>query len=110
MAAGRSGRTAKTGRRGPRTPIGSDWATAPWGYVRFHSGRAWPPGCYGDRAAAVWLERVTTAWPPAADVFLYWNNDGHGCAPRDGAAFAGLARRRGLAVSRAPDPDSLRVG
>jgi uncharacterized protein YecE (DUF72 family) len=97
-------------RRGPRTPVDPGWATAPWGYVRFHGGSASPPGCYGEVSLARWLERIRAAWPADADVFLYWNNDHRGCAPRDAARFAVMARRAGLEVTRAPEPDTLRVG
>ena len=97
-------------RRGPRTPVEPDWATAPWGYVRFHGGSSLPPGCYGEVSLARWLERIRSTWPGEADVFLYWNNDHRGCAPRDAGLFASMARRTGLDVTRAPDPGSLRVG
>jgi uncharacterized protein YecE (DUF72 family) len=98
-------------RRGPLQPAERAWATAPWGYVRFHAGRARPRGCYGDIALARWLDRIRAAWPSdRADVFLYWNNDGHGCAPRDAARFAELARVAGVPASRAPDPGDLPVG
>jgi uncharacterized protein YecE (DUF72 family) len=97
-------------RRGPRTPVDPAWATAPWGYVRFHGGRSLPPGCYGERALAGWLERIQAAWRPESEVFLYWNNDGRGCAPRDAAAFAVLAARAGLDVTRAPEPRAMSVG
>lgn len=98
-------------RRGPRTPVDREWATAPWGYVRFHAGHASPRGCYGEVALGRWLERVRTAWlDDSAEVFLYWNNDHRGCAPRDAARFAELARREGLVPGRAPDPSTLPVG
>jgi uncharacterized protein YecE (DUF72 family) len=97
-------------RRGPRTPVGPDWATGPFGYVRFHAGNVHPPGCYGARALASWLERVTAGWRAGEDVFLYWNNDGHGCAPRDAALFGELARRAGLIVGRTPAPRAMPVG
>ena len=98
-------------RRGPRTPVDAAWATAPWGYARFHAGRSTPRGCYTERALALWLDRVRSAWPgDDTDVFLYWNNDHRGCAPRDAAAFAALARRAGSGVSRAPDPRTMPVG
>jgi uncharacterized protein YecE (DUF72 family) len=97
-------------RRGPRTPADPDWATAPWGYVRFHAGRASPPGCYGDDALATWLARIRAAWQPGTDAFLYWNNDGRGCAPRDAGRFAALAARAGLPVTRAPRADVTPVG
>ncbi len=96
-------------RRGPRTPVDPDWATAPWGYVRFHAGRATPRSCYGERSLATWLERIRVAWPGDADVFLYWNNDGNGCAPRDAARFASLARSAGLNVDGVPATSTHRV-
>jgi uncharacterized protein YecE (DUF72 family) len=98
-------------RRGPRTPVGDEWATAPWGYVRFHAGSARPKGCYGELALRRWLARIRQAWPdPEQDAFLYWNNDFRGCAPRDAGWFAQLAREAGLAATRAPDPDDMTVG
>jgi uncharacterized protein YecE (DUF72 family) len=98
-------------RRGPRTPVDPEWATADWGYVRFHNGTASPRGCYGEVALLRWLERVRSAWPdPSQDVYLYWNNDFRGCAPRDAAWFAELARRARLPVTRAPDAADLPVG
>jgi uncharacterized protein YecE (DUF72 family) len=98
-------------RRGPRTPVDPGWATAPWGYARFHSGSAAPRGCYGEQALRRWLDRLRSAWAdPTADVFLYWNNDPLGCAPRDAAWFAELARARGLDVTRAPNRHGLPVG
>ncbi len=98
-------------RRGPGTPTDPSWATASFGYIRFHAGRAMPPGCYGERALASWLDRVRAAWPASsADVFLYWNNDGRGCAPRDAALFAKLGALAGLPVSRAPEQDETPVG
>jgi uncharacterized protein YecE (DUF72 family) len=97
-------------RRGPRTPVDPAWATAPWGYTRFHAGNVLPPGCYGERSLDTWLGRVRAAWPDHADVFLYWNNDHRGCAPRDAGTFANLARRAGLGVTRAPDPGAMPVG
>jgi uncharacterized protein YecE (DUF72 family) len=98
-------------RRGPRTPTDGAWATAPYGYVRFHTGQASPRGCYGDVALRRWLERIRAAWPDdAADVFLYWNNDHRGCAPRNAARFAELAADSGPVVTRAPRPEELPVG
>jgi uncharacterized protein YecE (DUF72 family) len=97
-------------RRGPRTPVDPSWATAPWGYVRFHGGLASPRGCYGEVALEHWLERIRATWAPEQDVFLYWNNDRRGCAPRDAARLAAMARTAGIAVTRTPDPASLPVG
>jgi uncharacterized protein YecE (DUF72 family) len=98
-------------RRRPLNPTEPEWATAGWGYVRFHAGRGERPrGCYGERTLATWVDRIKAAWAAPGDVFLYWNNDFHGCAPRDAAAFARLADVAGLPVSRAPNPADLPVG
>jgi uncharacterized protein YecE (DUF72 family) len=85
-------------RRGPRTP---PWATAPWGYIRFHAGRAATPGCYGRTSLRGWAGRVADLWPGDADVYTYFNNDGHGCAIRNAATFASLAARHRRETSRA---------
>ncbi|HTK45854.1 MAG TPA: DUF72 domain-containing protein [Patescibacteria group bacterium] len=97
-------------RRGPRTPVDRDWVTADWGYVRFHAGNASPRGCYGEHSLATWLERIRESWPRDHDVFLFWNNDHRGCAPRDAGRFAAMARAAGLDVTHAPEPDRLPVG
>ena len=97
-------------RRGPRTPVDPSWATAPFGYVRFHAGQASPRGCYGEIALRRWLERIRAAWPDDADVFLYWNNDFRGCAPRDAAWFGEIASGDGVAVTAAPPSRDMPVG
>jgi len=94
-------------RRRPLTP---EIATAEWGYVRFHGGRSMPRGCYREDALAAWIERIRLAWPADRDVYAYFNNDFHGCAPRDAGMFSNLARAAGLDPTRAPDPASLPVG
>jgi uncharacterized protein YecE (DUF72 family) len=48
-----------------------------------------------------WLDRITDAFEADKDVYVYFNNDPGGAAIRDAVTLAGLARRRGLEVSRA---------
>lgn len=86
-------------RGGPIAPL---WVTAEWAYLRFHGGRASPPSCYGRQALATWVERLAEHYPTAADVLVYFNNDGHACALRDARVFARLAGRAGLAPTRTP--------
>jgi uncharacterized protein YecE (DUF72 family) len=78
-------------RPGLRMPM---WATAPWGYVRFHEGRAHPRPCYGRRALATWAERIADLWGRRAEVFCYFNNDPLGCAPHDARVFRPGRRAR----------------
>ena len=79
-------------RRRPLTPF---WRTTDWGYVRFHAGRARPPGCYGRDALAAWADRLAGLWPSTADVFVYFNNDHFACALRDAQVLAELAEKTG---------------
>jgi uncharacterized protein YecE (DUF72 family) len=83
-------------------PIAPLWNTADWTYVRFHSGRAQPRGCYSPEALSHWVSRIAASWPPDADVFAYFNNDRHGCALRDAITFAELAAEAGLRPTRVP--------
>ncbi|HUZ10293.1 MAG TPA: DUF72 domain-containing protein [Acidimicrobiales bacterium] len=78
------------------------WRTTDWGYLRFHGGRGRPPSCYGRAALATWARRLAELWPGTADVFVYFNNDAHGCAPRDARRFAAAVRRAGLPATRVP--------
>jgi uncharacterized protein YecE (DUF72 family) len=82
-------------RRGhPITPL---WATTGWGYVRLHEGTASPRPSYGRTALSTWLDRITTAWPPAhADTYVYFNNDPGGAAVRNAHTLRRLATNRGL--------------
>jgi uncharacterized protein YecE (DUF72 family) len=85
----------------PITPL---WHTAGWGYLRFHEGAADPWPSYGRQALASWADRVRTAWPGEADVYVYFNNDPGGATVVNSVTFAGLARDAGLAVTRTPPP------
>jgi uncharacterized protein YecE (DUF72 family) len=87
--------------KGPKTPW---WRTADWGYVRFHQGRSSPPGGYGRVALQTWADRLVQLWPAAADLYVYFNNDTHGCAPRDARRFGAAAARAGLCPTRVPGP------
>jgi uncharacterized protein YecE (DUF72 family) len=82
------------------------WKTTDWTYLRFHAGRARPAPCYGSRALSTWVARVSELFGSDPHGYAYFNNDAHGCAPRDAAHFRGLLdRRREPAPSRsAPQP------
>jgi uncharacterized protein YecE (DUF72 family) len=84
----------------PVTPL---WRTAPWGYVRWHQGRAAPEPCYGETALRSWAARVAELWSGEEDVFCFFNNDPLGCALRDARLFAGHVRRTGREPSHVPE-------
>lgn len=79
------------------------WRTADWCYVRFHFGRAQPPSCYGPSALATWVSRLHDMYGDDIDGYVYFNNDGNGCAVRDAVVFARHAQRAGISVTRVPD-------
>ncbi len=83
----------------PVTPL---WRTADWGYLRLHQGAAEPWPRYGPRALRAWLDHITEAWPPAAPVYVYFNNDQNAAAIADSTVLAALARKRSLPVTRTP--------
>jgi uncharacterized protein YecE (DUF72 family) len=80
-----------------------EWATARWGYLRFHRGSqsGWR---YSDEQLRGWAARVREIWGPAGQVFAFFNNDPGGAAVRDAVAFAGACADAGLRVSRVPPP------
>jgi uncharacterized protein YecE (DUF72 family) len=83
-------------------PVAPLWRTASWGYLRMHegAGRSWPR--YTSRALRGWIDAIADNWPPGEDVFVFFNNDQHGAAPRDAGAFATLAAAAGHQVSPPP--------
>ncbi len=84
-------------------PLAPDWATAGWGYLRFHEGdgRPWPR--YRAATLRSWLDRIRQAWPGGQpDVYVYFNNDQETAAIADASAFADLARDAGFTVTRTP--------
>jgi uncharacterized protein YecE (DUF72 family) len=86
-------------RRGPLTPI---WRTADWTYLRFHEGRSSPAPSYGRAALRSWAERLAATWSPDEGVWVYFNNDPRGCAPRDAARFGRHVGTVGLRPTRLP--------
>jgi uncharacterized protein YecE (DUF72 family) len=79
-------------------------ATASWGYVRLHEGRARPWPRYGDAALRSWVDRIGERWGDGrrADVWVYFNNDPGAAAIADARRFSQLARRAGLEVGALP--------
>jgi uncharacterized protein YecE (DUF72 family) len=86
-------------RPGWRQPA---WRTADWGYVRLHEGRASPAPCYGRAALSAMAARLAEQFSAEEDLFVFLNNDGAGCAPRDARLLAAGLTARGLRPSRVP--------
>jgi uncharacterized protein YecE (DUF72 family) len=91
-------------RSAPITPL---WRTTDWGYLRFHEGRAKPWPRYGRTALSSWVDRLRDAYggdggAAGCTTYVYFNNDPGGAAIVDAAAFARIAARRGLRVTRTP--------
>jgi uncharacterized protein YecE (DUF72 family) len=84
--------------------------TASWGYLRLHEGRATPRPCYGRAALDAWARRLAEIFGPDEDVYVYLNNDGQGCAPRDARVLALRLQRAGMPTSRVPGPRETPVG
>jgi uncharacterized protein YecE (DUF72 family) len=87
-------------RRGPISPI---WRTADWSYLRFHAGRAKPRSCYGPRELETWADRIEASWGRTGDGYVYFNNDGNGCALRDASRFACNLTERHVQLTNRPD-------
>ena len=86
-------------RKGPITPL---WQTADWGYLRFHEGRHDPWPFYRPDELREWTDRIASAFPDTADVFVYFNNDPGAAAIDNAITFADCVRSRGRSVSRVP--------
>ena len=56
--------------------------TAPFTYLRMHRGRT-TGGRFGDQELKGWARQVRAVARSGKDVYVYFNNDGEGHAPRD---------------------------
>ncbi|HET7132356.1 MAG TPA: DUF72 domain-containing protein, partial [Gammaproteobacteria bacterium] len=63
--------------------------TAPWTYVRFHSGTRGRRGNYSDAELREWAARLRE-WSGTHEVFAYFNNDWEGFAARNAARLRRL--------------------
>lgn len=83
-------------------PVSPLWRTAGWGYLRFHHGAARPDPCYGRTALESWADRLIEVYGRRPDVYVFFNNDWHGCAPANAHTFALALDRRGIPATRTP--------
>ena len=84
------------------TAVTPAWRTADWGYLRFHQGDDgddWPR--YRAATLRAWADRIAATWAEGLDVYVYFNNDQRGAAPRDVVGFAAAVSAQGRAVTRA---------
>lgn len=68
--------------------------TAPFTYVRMHVGRQYG-GAFDQPSLASWARRLRAVSRAQKDVYVYFNNDRHGHAPRDAARLRDLLERNG---------------
>ena len=65
--------------------------TAPFTYLRMHTGSA-RDGAFDDEALERWAGRLRAVARSGKDVYVYFNNDREGHAPRDAARVRALLR------------------
>ncbi len=82
----------------PERRFGSDVATARFRYVRFHFGARGRRGNYSESELREWARRLHD-WSSTHELFVYFNNDWEGFAPRNAARLRSLLA--GLAPVRA---------
>jgi uncharacterized protein YecE (DUF72 family) len=82
----------------PVTPL---WRTAPWTFLRLHSGRASPHPCYGRTALQSWSRRLAAGWRDG-EAYVFFNNDTHGCAVRNAHDFGLATHADAWAPTRVP--------
>jgi uncharacterized protein YecE (DUF72 family) len=66
----------------PERPFQAREMTGSWTYVRLHRGSAGRRGKYSSRELDVWRRRIA-AWRSRHEVFVYFNNDWEGYAPKN---------------------------
>ena len=66
----------------PERPFQAREVTASWTYVRLHRGSAGRRGKYSSRELDSWRKRIA-AWRSRHEVFVYFNNDWEGYAPKN---------------------------
>ncbi len=79
---------ADTAGRWPKV----DEDTGPIRYVRLHGDQELYASGYTERALDEWAERCRAWAASGQDVFVYFDNDMKGFAPRDAMALIGQAR------------------
>ena len=72
----------------PDRPFQSHELTAGWTLVRMHWGRRGRRGNYSASEMETWARRLAQ-WRRRADVYVYFNNDWEGFAPRNALSLAG---------------------
>jgi uncharacterized protein YecE (DUF72 family) len=68
--------------------------TADFTYIRMHAGEE-PGGGFGEEQLVLWAGRIRALARSGKDVYVYFNNDRGGHAPRDAARLGALLRPSG---------------
>jgi uncharacterized protein YecE (DUF72 family) len=85
----------------PRWPFQARVLTADWTLVRLHHGHRGRRGNYSETELEEWAERIAE-WRRRAEVWVYFNNDWEGFAPRNALSLRRLVRD----LASAPAPRS----
>jgi uncharacterized protein YecE (DUF72 family) len=83
------------------------WATAGWGYVRLHGGTGSPPSGYGRTRLQRVAGELAETWSARQPVYVYFNNDAHGCAVRDARMLARELADTALEPTRVPAAEEV---
>jgi uncharacterized protein YecE (DUF72 family) len=84
-----------------------EWLDLSWLYLRLHEGDGRPYPCYARSTLDHWADRISDHRDGLSCAYVFFNNDGRCCAPRDAAAFARACSARGLDVMRTPPPELI---
>jgi uncharacterized protein YecE (DUF72 family) len=68
----------------PQRPFQTEVRTAPWRYLRLHTGTRGRRGNYSRAELEAWAQRIH-AWRRRDETFVYFNNDWEAFAPRNAA-------------------------
>jgi len=66
----------------PTRPFQVHVLTTDWTFIRFHQGTRGHNSNYSDRELGEWAQRIEP-WAGQGDVYVYFNNDRNGYAPRN---------------------------
>jgi len=83
-----------------RFPTPAPLATGPFVYFCFHGPREWCASSYSDAELRDWAVIIERFLEERRDVYVYFNNDNGGHAPRNAQTLADIVARKGKLLER----------